>query len=72
MSIASPEPGDTERRATRSVGYTVGEVARMLRISTNAAYEMIGRKEIPSVKAGRLLRIPAGAFHDKFGEVIPD
>jgi excisionase family DNA binding protein len=73
MSITSTGDSDAERVfRRRHVGYTVDEVAEMLRISRNAVYDMVARKEIPSVKAGRLLRIPAGPFHQKFGEIISD
>jgi hypothetical protein len=42
MSIMSTGGGDLERRMLRvgAVGYTVDEVARMLRISRNAVYFM--------------------------------
>jgi excisionase family DNA binding protein len=52
------------------VGYKVEEVAELLRISRNAAYDLVARKEIPSIRVGRLLRVPVGPFHEKFGNVI--
>jgi excisionase family DNA binding protein len=74
MSIMSTGGGDLERRSLRvgAVGYTVGEVAHMLRISRNAVYDMVAREEITAVKVGRLLRIPAKPFHSKFGDTIPE
>jgi excisionase family DNA binding protein len=74
MSIMSTGGSDLERRTQRvgAVGYTVDEVAHMLRISRNAVYDMVAREEIPSVKVGRLLRIPAKPFHNKFGDAIPE
>jgi len=81
MSITSTGDSAVERRLRRrgrisgrgrAVGYTVDEVAEMLRISRNAAYDLIARGEIASVKVGRLLRVPARPFHDKFGETLPD
>jgi excisionase family DNA binding protein len=73
MSITSTGDGDAERLLRRRhVGYTVDEVAGMLRVSRNAVYDMVARKEIFSVKAGRLLRIPAKPFHEKFGDIIAD
>jgi excisionase family DNA binding protein len=53
------------------VGYTVEEVQQMLRVSRNAAYQMVARGEIPSIKIGRLVRIPYAPFHKKFGDCIP-
>jgi excisionase family DNA binding protein len=44
----------------------------MLRVNRNAVYEMISRGEMPSVRVGRLLRIPAKPFHEKFGEPLSD
>jgi excisionase family DNA binding protein len=72
MSIMSTGAGDHERRNPRigAVGYTVDEISAMLRITRNAVYDMISRKEITAVKVGRLLRIPSKPFHDKFGEQI--
>jgi excisionase family DNA binding protein len=61
-----------QRLRSRPVGYTVTEVARMLRIGKNAAYDMIASNEIPAVRVGRLLRIPVKPFHEKFGDTIPD
>ena len=76
MSITSTGASDVERRFRRqrrgAVGYTVGEVAEMLRIGRNAAYDLVARGEIPSVKVGRLVRVPVRPFHDKFGEMLPD
>jgi excisionase family DNA binding protein len=37
---------------------TVAETASILRISRNAAYEAIRRKEIPSLRVGRRLLVP--------------
>jgi excisionase family DNA binding protein len=80
MSITSTGLSDAERRLHRlrrqrrgrAVGYTVDEVAEMLRISRNAAYDLVARGEVPSVKVGRLVRVPVRQFHDKFGEMLPE
>ena len=37
---------------------TVDEVAKLLRLSRNAAYEAVARKEIPSVRIGRRILVP--------------
>jgi excisionase family DNA binding protein len=77
MSITSTGASDFERKlkrkrtSNRAVGYTVEEVAAMLRVAKNCIYEAVARGEIPSVKVGRLVRIPAGPFHSKFGELNP-
>ena len=38
------------------------EAARMLRIGRNAAYEAIGRGDIPSIRIGRRLLVPKAAL----------
>jgi excisionase family DNA binding protein len=50
----------------------VGEVAAMLRVAKNCIYEAVARGDIASVKVGRLVRIPARPFHEKFGEMNPE
>jgi excisionase family DNA binding protein len=41
---------------------TVDEVAKELRLSRNATYEAIARKEIPSVRVGRRILVPIEAL----------
>ena len=41
---------------------TVEEVQKRLRLSRNAVYESISRKEIPSLRLGRRILIPRLAF----------
>lgn len=41
---------------------TVDEVAKLLRVSRNAAYEAVARKEIPSVRIGRRILVPRAAL----------
>jgi excisionase family DNA binding protein len=69
MTAASTDAG--QKLGRPAVGYTVDEVSEMLRISKNCVYDMIERGECPSVKVGRLLRIPARPFHEKFGDINP-
>ena len=38
---------------------TVPEVAECLRLSTDAIYEMVHRSELPAVRLGRKIRLPA-------------
>lgn len=42
--------------------YTVEEIAKILRVSRNTAYEAVRRGEIPTVKIGRRLLVPRTAF----------
>jgi excisionase family DNA binding protein len=41
---------------------TVEEAAAILRLSRNAAYEAIARKEIPSIRIGRRILVPMASF----------
>jgi excisionase family DNA binding protein len=36
---------------------TVGELAKMLRVGRNTAYELVRSNQIPSVKIGRQIRV---------------
>ncbi len=40
---------------------TVEEVAVMLRVGRNAAYDAVRRGDVPSVRIGKLIRIPRAA-----------
>ena len=40
---------------------TVGELAKMLKIGRNTAYELVRSGQIPSVKIGRQIRVPKQA-----------
>jgi len=42
--------------------YSVPEVASMLRINRNTAYELVARGEIPSIRLGRRVLIIRAAF----------
>lgn len=41
---------------------TVPEAARALRIGRNLAYALVARGELPSVRLGRIIRVPRGAL----------
>ena len=66
-------PPEEEEQTLRRppVGYTVDEVGQMLRVSRNMAYQMVAKGEVPSIRIGRLVRIPYAPFHQKFGDCIP-
>jgi len=60
---------ERERRATEQgdstlVGLTVAEAARRIGIGRTKLYEYVTSGEIPSVKIGRLRRIPAEALQE--------
>ena len=41
---------------------TVPEVAKVLRIGRNLAYELVARGEIPCVRLGRKIRVPRSSL----------
>jgi excisionase family DNA binding protein len=43
--------------------YTVEEVAALMRIARNSAYEGVRSGEIPSIRVGRRYLIPRERFH---------
>ena len=44
----------------------VKDIQQFLKISRNTAYDLIKRKEFPTLKIGRLLRIRKGLFLEWF------
>ena len=46
---------------------SVEEAGRWLGVSRNTAYEAAGRGEIPTIKIGRLLRVPVAPFERMLG-----
>jgi excisionase family DNA binding protein len=59
------EPNPTESPRTLSVP----EAGRWLGIGRNASYEAARRGEIPTIRIGRLLRVPVVALERKLEEV---
>ncbi len=46
---------------------TVSEAAALLRIGRNLAYQLVAEGEIPSLRLGRLIRIPRSALEHRIG-----
>lgn len=57
MSEKSTGTGPSEGRVK-----TLAEVASLLRISKNSAYEAAKRNEIPTIRIGRRLLVPSDAL----------
>lgn len=56
--------------AARSTGpetISVEEAGKRLGVSRNTAYEAAGRGEIPTIKIGRLYRVPVAPFERLLG-----
>lgn len=58
MAKRSPSQGDTTL-----VGLTVAEAARRMGIGRTTLYKYVASGEIPSVKVGRLRRVPVEAVN---------
>ncbi len=52
----------TNNSATALVFLTVEQVAKRLYVGRSTAYNMVNSGEIPSVRFGRLIRVPASAL----------
>jgi excisionase family DNA binding protein len=49
--------------------HTIEEAARILRISRSSAFRAARRGELPTIRVGHLLRVPAGRLKEMLGEV---
>ncbi len=49
--------------------YDVPEAGAMLGLTRNASYEAAKRGDIPTMRIGKLLRVPKAAFHKMLEEV---
>jgi excisionase family DNA binding protein len=52
--------------------YSVPEAGRLLGLGRNAAYEAAKRGDIPTIRMGRLLRVPKVPFHRMLGMIAAD
>jgi excisionase family DNA binding protein len=60
------------RSAEESLLLTVPQAARLLQVSRNTAYELIGRGELPAIRLGeRLIRIPRFALESWIRRQVP-
>jgi excisionase family DNA binding protein len=55
-----PSPAEIDRRLV----YEVPEAGEMLGLSRNASYEAAKKGDIPTIRIGKLLRVPKRAFHE--------
>jgi excisionase family DNA binding protein len=44
--------------------YEVPEAGALLGLSKNASYEAAKRGDFPTIRLGKLIRVPKAAFHD--------
>jgi excisionase family DNA binding protein len=58
----SPKEADDSRLV-----YEVPEAGALLGLNRNASYQAAKRGDIPTIRIGKLIRVPRAAFHTKFG-----
>jgi excisionase family DNA binding protein len=46
-----------------SLVYTVPEAGRLLGLTRNGSYQAAARGDFPTIKIGKLIRVPKAAFH---------
>ena len=51
----------------RRVVYEVPEAGELIGLGRNASYAAAKRGDIPTIRVGKLLKVPRAAFHQKFG-----
>jgi excisionase family DNA binding protein len=57
--------------AVSLVFLTVEQVAKRLYVGRSTAYNMVNSGEIPSVRFGRLIRVPASALEQYLSNKLP-
>lgn len=52
-----------EKSDDKRLVYTLPEAGAMLGMSRNASYEAAKRGDFPTIRIGKLIRVPKAAFH---------
>jgi excisionase family DNA binding protein len=60
--MTNPEAGDDGERHFSRQTYRLQEVAKILGVGRNQAYEAAKRGEIPSIKVGKRVLVPRAAL----------
>jgi excisionase family DNA binding protein len=60
---STSRPSEEEAVAAEHEVLTVGEAAKMLRLSRAFTYDLVARGELPSLRFGRRVMIPRLALH---------
>jgi excisionase family DNA binding protein len=53
----------TRSEAEECMVYTVQEAGKLLGLGINASYEAAKRGDIPTIRIGKLLKVPKASFH---------
>jgi excisionase family DNA binding protein len=54
---------DSTKEEDGRLVYDVPEAGAMLGLTRNASYEAAKRGDLPTIKIGKLIRVPKAAFH---------
>lgn len=54
---------DVEGKVDRRLVYEVPEAGAMLGLNKNASYKAAKRGDFPTIRVGKLIRVPKAAFH---------
>jgi excisionase family DNA binding protein len=54
---------DDDEEGDKCLVYDVPEAGEMLGLTRNASYEAAKRGDIPTIRIGKLIRVPKAAFH---------
>jgi excisionase family DNA binding protein len=66
--VSKPSLGSSDARLV----YEVPEAGAMLGLTRNASYDAAKRGDIPTIRIGKLLRVPKAAFHKLLEDVGDD
>jgi excisionase family DNA binding protein len=55
---------ETEGGADKRLVYDITEAGQMLGLNRNASYEAAKRGDIPTIRLGKLIKVPKRAFHE--------
>jgi excisionase family DNA binding protein len=58
-----PNQDQSKNCTEKSLVYEVPEAGAMLGLTRNASYEAAKRGDIPTIRIGKLIRVPKAAFH---------
>lgn len=63
---------ETTKRDLKRMAYTVEETAEMLGIPTSTLYELVRRKQFPSLRLGRHIRITEAMIQEHLEKLADD
>jgi excisionase family DNA binding protein len=65
-----PNQDQSKNCTEKSLVYEVPEAGAMLGLTRNASYEAAKRGDIPTIRIGKLIRVPKAAFHQMLERAV--